>query len=440
MAQMMTFRQRLEAGYKIPEVVDGATQTLIKDWFGLRYTPDNFEIYFDRACKLYYPYYMQLLRLDATVTDYDWFVSHYLERQTDTTNKTESSRNTEKNSKTETTRDGSTNSTSTTEGTDSRNTTRDYLGERLTKHTGTESTAYKGGETDAHTGDNKKTLTGTDTTAHKGSETDTHTGDNSKVRTGSESQTEKGSETNTTDTARTSESADRTTEFQRTTPMSAEYSAGTGVSPAIITNAAGSATLPTDSINRPNITNPTATADRLTQSGGGSSDNSKSVTTFDGRGRETTYNSVTDTDNYNEQNIKSFQNRTDETTHDTTETTTYNENNIKSFQDRTDTTTHDTTDTESYNGRQDLETVDGTNNSTVTNTGTTKDTTDTTGTETGTETGTDTATGNSTAIESGRSEELSQMAMRARDYIIQTQSWRWLMDKLDRCFIGVYEV
>ena len=88
---MKTLNQLIEEGFTYPETIDEPTATLITDWFGERYTGSMFTKFFDRSLNLYYPYYRQLLRVDPTVSSFDWFVDNYEERQS---NVNESGRNT----------------------------------------------------------------------------------------------------------------------------------------------------------------------------------------------------------------------------------------------------------------------------------------------------------------------------------------------------------
>lgn len=80
---MKTLNQKLQAGYKLPTVLDEATKELIKAWFGRRYCPANFDAFFKRAVELHYPYYKEQLRVDPSVANYDWFVEQYLEKAAD---------------------------------------------------------------------------------------------------------------------------------------------------------------------------------------------------------------------------------------------------------------------------------------------------------------------------------------------------------------------
>ena len=79
---MKTFQEMIDNGeYTFPEVVDEATQGLLEDFFGLRIPTKHFERFFDRDLNLIYPYYTEMLRIDPTSIEVDWFVQNYLERE-----------------------------------------------------------------------------------------------------------------------------------------------------------------------------------------------------------------------------------------------------------------------------------------------------------------------------------------------------------------------
>lgn len=77
----LTFKQILNNGYTFPDTIDTATQELIKEWFQFRKVADNnkFVVWFNRSLNLNYPYYRQLLRIDPTISDYDWLIENYKE-------------------------------------------------------------------------------------------------------------------------------------------------------------------------------------------------------------------------------------------------------------------------------------------------------------------------------------------------------------------------
>ena len=73
----------LNDGYEFPSDIDDATKSLITAFFCYREVASNkkFKVWFDRSLEVHYPYYMQLLRIDPTISDYDWFVESYMERE-----------------------------------------------------------------------------------------------------------------------------------------------------------------------------------------------------------------------------------------------------------------------------------------------------------------------------------------------------------------------
>ena len=76
-----TFQQILNDGYTFPAIIDETTQELITEWFKNRHVADNskFITWFNRSLNLNYPYYRQLLRIDPTVSEYDWLIENYKE-------------------------------------------------------------------------------------------------------------------------------------------------------------------------------------------------------------------------------------------------------------------------------------------------------------------------------------------------------------------------
>lgn len=121
MAQtIILLNEYIDQGYSLPAVLDDATKSLVVDWFGDRaLVKETFDKYFERSCNAHYPYYKQMLRIDPTISQYDWFVDNYLERQT-----------TGKDSSTATTtgtnsRTGSSTNESTTEGSGTNSSTTD---------------------------------------------------------------------------------------------------------------------------------------------------------------------------------------------------------------------------------------------------------------------------------------------------------------------------
>lgn len=82
MTTQMTLNDCVELGYDKSSLCDGATWAAIVEWFGLRRVQPNFDRYFSRALKLHYPHYIELVRIEPSVAEYDWFVENYKEQQT----------------------------------------------------------------------------------------------------------------------------------------------------------------------------------------------------------------------------------------------------------------------------------------------------------------------------------------------------------------------
>lgn len=76
----MTFDELVNAGYDKTELCDSVTWASIVEWFGLRRVQPNFDRYFSRAIKMYYPKYLELLRVEPGSAEYDWFVENYKEQ------------------------------------------------------------------------------------------------------------------------------------------------------------------------------------------------------------------------------------------------------------------------------------------------------------------------------------------------------------------------
>lgn len=84
---MMTFSEVIEAkgAYNVFPITDTPLNTLITNWYSSRVigceNADDFIRFFKRVYNRDYRAYYQMLRLDPRVTDYDWLVQTYRERQ-----------------------------------------------------------------------------------------------------------------------------------------------------------------------------------------------------------------------------------------------------------------------------------------------------------------------------------------------------------------------
>lgn len=197
--KLLTFNTLLENGYTYPDNIDEVTAEMISDWFRFRLTGDHFTEYFNRTLKLNYPYYRQLLRVDPTVTSYDWFVDNYRERQTVT--------------------------------------------DETATNTGSSSQTHN--STDNHTTTGSGSINNNSTS--QGSENTTTTYDTEENDTGTQADNV------------------RNTAFNRQTPMSAEYNAGSMRSGSTLTAGHKSISGHTENIPFPSILNPTATSDSLNE-------------------------------------------------------------------------------------------------------------------------------------------------------------------------------
>lgn len=84
MGETMTFQTWLTTTkFEYPLAIDNATEDLIYQYFKLRRCKGDepFKLWFVRTLSMHYPYYQELLRVDPTVSKYDWFVEYYSENQ-----------------------------------------------------------------------------------------------------------------------------------------------------------------------------------------------------------------------------------------------------------------------------------------------------------------------------------------------------------------------
>lgn len=422
------------------EVLDTATRANIEAWFQLRQIVPHFDVFFQRALNTAYPYYVELLRVDPSVSSFDWLVDNYVERQTASTDDTTRTPDlvtertpdltsaTEYNSKTQ--ESGSPKSVQTGSIVDTSNGT-----DTATK-TGTVQRAHAGSETDTKTGGHTEGITGSETVEYSGSEQDAHAYDSDTTRSGSATDTHDNA-TGTTDKT-------RATGYGRTQPMSQSVSAYTSnpSSESISLNGSeASVTYPEKNFEDPGdapvISNPTSTTDSLT---------SNASMVHDIGGNTTTYNDVKDAKSGTDTDTKTFTNRQDTRTFNgRNNTLTYNsEMNTHAFVGRTDTDTYNTKDateygkgnTKTFNSVTDQQTLDKTEAKTGT------DTVKTTGSETTKATGTETTSNQHILrdIATGRNQNVADLLQRAKVYIRNSRAWDYLKAQLDPCFYQVYDL
>lgn len=76
---MKTFQELIDNGeYTFPVYVDEATQELLVNRFSIRRCPKNFNRLFTFDLDVFYPQYLQMLRVDPQHTEIDWFVQNYM--------------------------------------------------------------------------------------------------------------------------------------------------------------------------------------------------------------------------------------------------------------------------------------------------------------------------------------------------------------------------
>lgn len=297
------FSEWIEAGndFTIPELVgiDESIQTetkqLIIDWFSARHVLNyNFAAFLQRTIDRDYPYYIELLRIDPTRSDFDWFVDNYQERQ------------------------------------------------------------YKrqGADTDTQTGNTETKKSGKESTTRSGTAI-THEGSTDTLTlAGSEIDTQSGSETEKTTGATGDKSVNRATAFARSAPMSQEYSKLNAVGAATLEATGGGKTIqistPNDSYNRPGILNPTSSTDGMTENSGVTEEARESTRSFTDRQNTHSYNGRSDTRTVERNSTNSYNELKD--------TKEYGENGADLPTDMTTQNgetihAHDTTDHEITTGR-----------------------------------------------------------------------------------------
>lgn len=442
MAKNKTFLEWLSEGHHIPDYVDEATASLINDWFCLRRIKNHFEIFFDRALHLAYPYYMQLLRIDPTKSSFDWFVQDYLERQNDTTSSGAQSKDNVKSISGD-------NYDQTTGGyTDA------HTGTVAVEKAGKEINTYVKDDTDTVTkeeirlkgGSITRATSGSDSVGYAGTKTTTYTGTETNDRTVSGDTFHEGGET--------SENMVRNIGYTRANPMSSEYniSGSDEVGPddyetrMIKTDAAGntddlSVTNPNGGIQLPFIENPTTSSDTLGQTTSASdnlshdSNSSSDVTTksFTGRSDSESFTDRADTTTYGKQETESY---SDPVTfsngkpvinhpiaeHNTTKDTIVNDDettDTKTFQNRVDTTTYGDSKARTYSNQKTTHHLDSAEHDEfeMTSSGSIEN----------------------KYIHSGRHEDPAKILSRAKTYIMNSPAWNYLCSNIEPCFQQSYE-
>lgn len=429
-----------------------ATRENIMDWFGLRQIVPHFDIFMSRVINRSYPYYVQLLRIDPTKSNFDWLVDNYLERQT---TGTENGKTTGTSNASETgtptvsetiTGTISNTGTDTNVRTGSQNVNSDRT--TTTEHTGTDTNVKSGSE--INNTDKGVTVdhTGTDTTEETGTDKLTRSGSINRTKTGSETTTQTGSESTATESAGTSQDGTRTMAFGRNNPMSAEYttlgSVGSGTFSATAGDNSISSSFDNSNFVAPGIVNPTTSSDSLNNSAGATQGRENSTTTFDGRAATTTFDGRSDVESYDGYTETHTPNKTTTINHNTKEQTSESGGNTITYQNVTDARTLGTKDTTTETGG-DTTTYNSVADTRTLNTGTTNNETRTT-TNTldkktfSTEEGTNDITRDNKEIATGRNQNIPDLLTLARNYIIKSPAWDYLKSQIEPCFYQLYNI
>lgn len=164
----------------VKDVSDETVQSAIYDWFKYRYigfeNTDKFLDILQRNVKVNYPIYQQKLRIEPGVSQYDWFVSMYRERQFKT--KGEGNR--------KITYGGITSETKNESGTNVKTGGMDSV------KSGSDTNIKSGSQDSVKTGADTNVKTGGQNVVRSGSESDSGTSAKSDVKTGSIDETKTG--------------------------------------------------------------------------------------------------------------------------------------------------------------------------------------------------------------------------------------------------------
>lgn len=415
----------------ILSVSDETVQSAVYNWYKYRYIgfsdPDKFEDILKRNVAINYPIYKQKLRIEPGVSQYDWLVSSYRERQLKSK--------------------GTNNSTVTYGGI----TTDTKSGSDTVTRSGSQDITKNGNDTLVKTGNQTNTKSGDETVEKSGVQTNTKTGNQENVKQGGHTETDiAGTHTTensphvskvTTHGGHTS-SWDGTQQVQANTPMSKSYDSFT--KPAELQDGEKPETQEGYFSSRAKAGMPSTLDNSAISSQAQSYNNSYNVDkstvtesyqydkdktpdttitkgdklnpdtrhfTYDDEGEKdtTTYNEVTDrtefdgykdTHTYNDVQDKTVYNSVTDTHtyNDIKDTTTYNDiKDVHTYDDVTDKSEHKGSDTtNSGDQRTDRE------------------------------------------RETGRSEDPATLLERATDFIERSSAFMWLKEQIDCCFYPGY--
>lgn len=216
----------------IKDVSDETIEKGIEDWFRYRYIGfENENKFLDilrRNVAINYPMYEQKLRIEPGVSEYDWLVQTYRERQLKTNGSSENTRI-------------HGDDTSTRTATTSEDGTTAYGKTATTTHTGTDTGTHTGTDTRNDTANDTANHTGTVGSTHTGTEQNDGTTKNTSTRTGGYTENSiEGLHTTETSphvTVRNQNGGNRSEwsgaqQVQATTPMSKKYDKSDMIEPS----------------------------------------------------------------------------------------------------------------------------------------------------------------------------------------------------------------
>lgn len=416
----MTLQEQINSSLVTwPTTVDETLQTTIIDWFQYREVVDDdkFNVYFNRVLNRDTGRYYQLLRLEPEISQFDWLIEHYLESKTEHTGSH--------------TTTGSDSSTTTYGKGKTTSNTRTYGGSDTKTHTQDEATNFDS-TINSETGNNSLTKTHTQNADNNyDSETATGSGSKSNTRTDNLSQTTNGTDNNTrTDNLLESNQnkdekvlhqsyRDNVMRVDKLNPMSNSYT--DDQINAGLTDHSGVPQLdwhyPTQQSQEVTEriytgTEPDATTQDHNKANTGTQTNNK---TIDETKTNTGTQKTDESSSANTDSTKKY-NRDETNTESGTDSKS---GNSKTAFNRNETNKTDYGQTITDNGSE------STNGSDKTEGSKNSELTDNTADYT---------------ISTGRYGEPAVMLRKAVQYIQSTNAWEWLEQRLEVCFMGVYDV
>ena len=418
---MMTYQEFTK---KNPDPIinqsDETVQNAVYDWFKYRYIGfENTSKFLDilqRNVKIYYPMYKQKLRIEPGVSQYDWLVQVYRERQLKSKGEKEDK--------------SIHNGTQTTElngtGTDTK------TGSQTTDHHSEGTSIRSGNETTANTG--------SDTNVKSGSEKAVKGGEDSTVKSGGHTQTNVSGLHTTTSSPHvkvvTSEDGGDNawsgdTQISAVNPMSKQYSEFITVNtsdkkdPQYYEHAYEH--MPKGGLNWETLSN-------QAQSGHREYHDTDHKTTQSYEYGDGVKGDITTT-----QGSEKSPDKSDIVYKDEKNTTMYGATDTHTYNDVTDKLTHDTQSIHAYNDVKDASTGDG--KDTITYNGITDEHETHSNSTVGSD-ATDSTTGKDSRTDreqvTGRSEDPATLLEKATAFIERSSAFMWFKEQIDSCFFPGY--